>query len=405
MYDADRVPFDAKDPQGFYYSPSQLSTFRDCARKWYYERTLGRPRKDTKATLFGKEVHAELEGWLKGGPEPTNDRARALMPLLPPPAPSMLIEHPILLDTPPGRVKAFADLLIPRPELIRNWPESLRKIASVFDHKTTANLFYAKTDEALKVDPQALIYGLALRVLIRDRLGKMPDEVQLVWNYTQSKKNIETAVAKRVQSTSELEDGLVGVFADAESMKAYLIGEAKPEDVPCRTAVCTKYGGCEFVDVCPDAKRSELVSIGSKQEVEVSPDTLAMLAKLKKNREAAPAAPAATPSEPAQAAGTTAPEPSTETPEVTEPSPEPTITSIDSSEVPDKPSGNAQVAPPDAPKRPRGRPKGSKNAPKAEPPETPATEPPATPAFTPFEQAVLDRLDSIQRALSALDKR
>ena len=50
-------------------SASQITTFRDCPRKWYFEKVVGLPRPSTGSTELGSAVHAVLEDYLRGDTE------------------------------------------------------------------------------------------------------------------------------------------------------------------------------------------------------------------------------------------------------------------------------------------------------------------------------------------------
>ena len=68
-------------------SASQITTFRDCPRKWYFDKIVKVPRVSTAATELGSAVHEELEHYLKEGRNPSNtpagDIARSGLHLLP----------------------------------------------------------------------------------------------------------------------------------------------------------------------------------------------------------------------------------------------------------------------------------------------------------------------------------
>ena len=63
-------------------SASQITTFRDCERKWYFEKIVGLTRPSTGSTELGSAVHAVLEGYLRGEVdhiEPTSEAHQMYM--------------------------------------------------------------------------------------------------------------------------------------------------------------------------------------------------------------------------------------------------------------------------------------------------------------------------------------
>lgn len=354
FYQEAKFSGDTLQEMPYYYSPSQVSTYRDCPRKWFYSRTLNRPRKDTPATLKGKKIHSQLEGWLKNKVPPENDRAKLLIPLLPLPHESLLIEHEIRLLTPPGLLRGYVDVLAPTPTL--DWPADLPRLPTVFDHKTTIDLWNAKSPAALENDPQALLYGLGLRVLLKERGEDPEQDIQCVWNYTSTGSERGTSSVRVRQTYAAAEGPLSVIFGEVKQMRGFLEPTpVAPESVPVHLTGCKKYGGCEFADVCPAvqhgsgrsvledlATEPELVHLTTnatrKQENTGMASTTELLAKLKE----------------LQSKNLVAKRPGATTDVVVDTTaqvvtPEPALSSPDVSAVPDEPSGNVSVVPPDAP--------------------------------------------------------
>lgn len=301
-----------------------------------------------------------------------------MLRLLPLPRPDFLIEHEIRLLTPPGVVKGFVDLFVPRPEA-DGWPVGLEAdLPTVFDHKTTANLSYAKSEDDLLTDPQALLYGLAARVHVKEKTGKMPEHVGLVWNYVQTKGEPYTRSVRVRQSLKVLESGLEPLFAQAADMATALKTRPQPNDMPYNTDSCDKYGGCSYRDICPHARKAGSVSLSDletlpptahpvaepeqKKEPEPMSDTLERLRKLNASKMTVKAPPAEKPAEP----------PPAETKKATEPevriSPEPKLEKLPTegvvaSEV------EAPIVPPDAPKPSPAKSRKAKSAEPAPPAE------------------------------------
>ena len=51
-------------------SASQISNYRDCARKWWYQSILGLQTPQNASAALGEAVHAQLEAYLNDGDYP-----------------------------------------------------------------------------------------------------------------------------------------------------------------------------------------------------------------------------------------------------------------------------------------------------------------------------------------------
>jgi hypothetical protein len=272
----------------------------------------------------------------------------------------------------------------------------------VFDHKTTIDLWNAKSAAALEQDPQALLYGLALRVLLKERGEDPEQDIQCVWNYTSTGSERGTSSVRVTQSYVQAESALETIFSEVKQMRAYL--EPKPvpaEEVPVCLTGCRKYGGCEFADVCPavssgsgksvledletQPELQHLIGITRKQENTNMASTAELLAELKRLQSQNLQAKKPVAETPAT------PEPATPEPVTQKVTPEPTLFTPDLSGVPDQPSGDVQVVPPDAP-APKKRSKKSES-------EAATPLPPAS------RSARIDRfMDLFERFVVALEK-
>lgn len=319
--------------ESFKYSASQIATQRDCFTKWFLDQTLNFPRQDTAATALGKKIHGELEAWLRDRVPPSHPRAKALIPFLPLPSPDLKVEHEIRLLTPPGVVRGFIDLFILDPEKVQ-MPEGFGAtpgVPVVKDHKTTSNIYYAKTVEDLKKDPQAILYGLAARLEARDATGSVPENVDLNWNYVQTRGDPETKSVRLRQSLTIMEDGLGPIIEEAAKMRATLVSAPDAKDLPHDLRSCEKFGGCQFIEVCPHVNK-ETVTVPETADQPVSA-TLAKIRALQAKK--------ITPPPPAEAAPPPTPEPPTVTPE-------PKLEAIPTDKV-EESSTPVEVLPPDAP--------------------------------------------------------
>lgn len=136
-------------------SSTQVTTFERCEREWFIKYIKGVEVPPTAAMLFGTELHRQLEVYYKTGQQPSNLSAYKAIEHLPPRAPDLLVEADIFdlgLKLEGVPVRGVLDLLVP--------PRG-RKVADLWDHKSTSARKWAKTPEKLLRDPQLTIYARA----------------------------------------------------------------------------------------------------------------------------------------------------------------------------------------------------------------------------------------------------
>jgi len=138
-------------------SPTAVSKFRLCKRAYAFEYNEGLRAPSTVKQQFGTDVHAQIERWLRTGQPPDNTpegrTAKQGLQWLPPPDPRLGLEQrfefPVTSEISVG---GFVDCFAP-PEITGAEP-------LLIDNKTTSDLRWAKTEEQLESDPQAVIYAV-----------------------------------------------------------------------------------------------------------------------------------------------------------------------------------------------------------------------------------------------------
>ena len=221
-------------------SPSQISTFKDCARKWWRISVNGERPPSSPAAERGSRVHEQIEAYLEHGTQPTDGAALAMLPNLPG-AGSVageLIEVAFAY-TPPGwpvPIRGRVDLLDPEH-------------GRIIDHKTTASLSYAKSPEMLPFDPQAIAYSAAalegaLGIKIGDGEG-----IRFRLSYATTRGASRALIVERELSRAEVSAGVEAlgatVRAQWETSQIKSWGEVAPNPES-----CSKYGGCPFRADC-----------------------------------------------------------------------------------------------------------------------------------------------------------
>ena len=56
-------------------SASQITTFRDCKRLWFYQSIMGLPTPQRASAALGEAVHTQLEKYLDDGTQPDASQA------------------------------------------------------------------------------------------------------------------------------------------------------------------------------------------------------------------------------------------------------------------------------------------------------------------------------------------
>jgi len=314
-------------------SPSQIKRFRECQSAWFFESVHGFPRRSTAATAAGTAMHAELETYLRDGTPPGPLASVGLAYLPTPPVPAELVEVPLAI-----RAAGLAPI-VARIDLVD--PD---RFATVIDHKSTSSISkYAKTEDELRSDPQAIIYAVATAPIFAhlagrrapkptpdyttparpgrevetypgvalelDALDWLADGVRFEHVYYQSKP-LRSARTSVTLSKTDILDGWHGVEADLRRMMAAASNAPHVSEVPHSLEACGNYGGCQFRKLCAGLGRRTMGVAsafftdpgfaGTPTPVTKGSDSMGLLESLAKSRAAqtASAAPS-TPSTPA----------------------------------------------------------------------------------------------------------
>ena len=269
-------------------SASQITTWRSCHLKWWWQTIGGFRAETTKAQQQGQEIHAQIETYLKGGPVPENPIAVSGLIHLPSPHEINVegVEYGFALESSdaPVPIVGFIDLL-----------DSPRR--RIIDHKTTSDFKYMKTTDVLMQDPQAVIYcavGVEPKIKGGFQLGEETlKRVDFSWTGPVEFKHVyyRTRGAPASATTSiffqnrlALEERVNTVFEDLWSMS--FEAKQRPEDVPPTLTACGEYGGCPHKARCASIGHktmglfSGLVQVGEKKEENMGINPLA-LAKVK----------------------------------------------------------------------------------------------------------------------------
>lgn len=214
-------------------SASQIATWRRCPRRHFYEKRYGVVESPTPAMRRGTEIHRQIEMHLKHGTPPTDVCALVALEHLPDPneVTTDQVEHPFVFEHPmlPVPFKGMIDFLEPH---------------RITDHKSTSDFRYAKDEEVLLNDPQAVGYAW---YSVSELGYPLPIEVRLLYLRTrQPAKALPRSITfDRETLTSGCRELATTVRQMAETMS-----KVNPEDVPANSNDCFAYGR-----PCPNMQR------------------------------------------------------------------------------------------------------------------------------------------------------
>lgn len=270
------------------WSASQISTYRDCPRKWFFGSVLKLPRKANAFAALGSYIHKRLEEYLDDGTLPggsgiaisitkpdgtvkeyTHDQILGIMlpGLVHLPAPGEA-QTEIRLDMDLGELGTmigYVDLVFDEDG-----------IPCIGDHKTTGNFRYAMKEEDLYDDVQCTIYSVY-------RLESTGAEyIRCRWIYYSTGK----PKAKKVQVMRSLTDTAKpwqSILDSVTEMKAIRDSGCEVSEVKYQVDACEKYGGCPFNKNC---------GLTPMQKMRSMTAMLSLKERMEQRKAAAPAAPA-----------------------------------------------------------------------------------------------------------------
>lgn len=223
-------------------SASQLGTYLGCNRKWWLEKIgSGGRSEESPSQALGKAVHKVIEQYLRGEIETLDHPLLTMNTFVDSvksrPNVELLIEHEFMFRLGAKPIMGFIDLMI---------VDRVGQVVDIWDHKTTKDWKYAKTEAQLLTDPQALVYVAEAARLFPGYLLRFGHHV------------IHTQKVQ-IQRTTDLEkvsfDGpaIERAVAYVEMVAGAMIRDAGTldgRDVAPNLGECYKYGGCAFRARC-----------------------------------------------------------------------------------------------------------------------------------------------------------
>lgn len=230
-------------------SASQVADWHLCRRRWGIRRLDGLERSNPKAD-FGKAVHLAMEKWLRHAEAPDASTrvglvAARLVPMVPAPRTRGLkAEHEFELRLPWATWAGFIDALHTGVDPIE-----------VYDHKTTSNLRWAKSETELRDDLQACVYAAWACEVTRQ------PGVMLVWNYAETGAEGRTRRVAWLMSREEARARVERERPAAEEIAKARATVARGTSLEPRWRSCGAYGGCPYRDLCEPTPEKELEAL------------------------------------------------------------------------------------------------------------------------------------------------
>lgn len=227
-------------------SPTQVDTWDSCERKWAWKYIGKAETPQNASAALGSRVHNLLETYLLHGTLPDQSTregeiATAGLHLLPEP-PIARAERTIGFYSPNGyRFTGKVDYEyppVPEPDLeFQYW-------WTIGDHKTTSDFKWAKTEEILREDPQALVYAAASLLETGD------DCVNLEWTYYRTRGSAQARQVSLTMTAEHVAERFPRLEKIAEKIHLALATVTDPLTLSANTDTCEKYGGCPYQHLC-----------------------------------------------------------------------------------------------------------------------------------------------------------
>lgn len=241
-------------PSELLVSATQIEAWRDCRRKWGWDKLNHIPRPSHRSAVLGSAIHAQAERWLLGQNIDHSDAqigacAEALTRFLPPPPHSKInVEHKWIERLPRSDGQFSAHGYSGAIDLVYHTSEETKRILTIYDHKSTSNIDqWSKSEDDLFEDVQAIIYAhyACVRFVV--------DEVTLQWTYVQTKGSMQSPKCepRRIIMTRDYAAIMFDLIDDvAKAIVETRRTHSTALTLPYNPQTCEKYGGCAYRPNC-----------------------------------------------------------------------------------------------------------------------------------------------------------
>lgn len=244
-------------------SPTAVSKYRLCRRAYAFEYNEGLRAPSTRKQQFGTDVHAQIERWLRTGQPPDDTpegrTAKQGLQWLPSPDSRLALEQRFEVPvTSEIAVGGFVDCFAP-PEITGAEP-------LLIDNKTTSDLRWAKTEEQLESDPQALIYT------VWAMLTWQAPVVRVRWVYYAATNGEprEPHGSKPVEirlTTRGIRASVEQLVVDFEEMAKIRREKQLGSTLPPSPESCSMFGGCPHQSRCNLSPGDRLAAYIEKDKI------------------------------------------------------------------------------------------------------------------------------------------
>lgn len=306
--------------QVFAFSPSQVDTFRLCARKWGFGAIDRIYMPGNASAALGSRAHELWEDYLKTGKMPSatvgkdavGKIAEATLKFLPLPGVAHVEgETFVLIEDHAGNLIVMTcriDFTIDDQgrfsldqlgEMPPGWSveeHPFEGVPLIGDHKSTSSFDYAKQPEDLigngtrdqPGDAQATCYGL-VAVL------KSPNApaVDLFWSYSRTKGAKAALPIRARMSLTDLDRSLSFLWQDVDAMRRFKQTAQRANDLPANANGCNAFGGCPHRQRCELTNEEKINAMSSSLAALLGVTTAAPAVASPTPAAIAPAAPAA----------------------------------------------------------------------------------------------------------------
>ncbi len=245
-------------------SPSQVSTYTACNRKWGWNKLEGKKEPEKPSQATGKRYHKALEDWLSRGdaPRKEEDRVFKALPHFPEPAtPGLSVERyfAMLVDDVVFHGYTDVDVLDAANPVTGASP-----ILEVYDLKTTKDFCWAKTPEMLLADPQASVY--ALKQMIEGEFS----ECATRWVYCLTEGKRAAVPVDVLWTFNQALEVVLGWAPFARAMIAAHREKKKALDLGFNAGHCGAYGGCFYQGMCQISAKDRMISMFRQDKLETN---------------------------------------------------------------------------------------------------------------------------------------
>lgn len=245
-------------------SASQISKYRECARKWAWLYLAGIESPSSAAAALGTECDdTQLQPYLRDARAFDFSResgyivAAGIAYLPKPQTPGLQVQKyfempsPTWIDAigPQGRTRqhigfgyrGYMDLWLPDSGAVPDMPGGAPYVG---DFKTTSDLKWAKSEQALSEDVQAIIYATDAIY----ETGAL--SVDLSWMYFQTRGPRKAKRTYLRVTRDHVAREFTKINDTAIEMKRVRSENPHPLDLPPNIEQCEAYGGCPYRDKC-----------------------------------------------------------------------------------------------------------------------------------------------------------